>query len=124
MIVNEIKITLKVFCKTLNIPVPVTDNHESFMKNYAEHHNLSWNDLTEKVKKNREKTSNRRKQRHKQLMEELRKADEKFFLEHGSAEPKNRNCLKCNTVFFSPHGNRICVKCHKTNQEYIEGFHD
>jgi ribosomal protein S27AE len=124
MIVNETKITLKMFCKTLNIPVPSTDNHESFMQNYVIQHNLNWIDLTEKIKKNKERTSNRRKERHKQLMEELRKADEKFFSEHGSADAKNRNCLKCNNVFFSPNGNRICFKCHKTNQEYIEGFHD
>jgi hypothetical protein len=112
------------FCKTLNIPVPSTEDHQLFMKNYVEQHNLDWNNLTEKIKKNKEKTSSRRKQRHKELMEELRKADEKFFLDHGAAKAKDRNCLKCNTVFFSPNGNRICTKCHKTNQEYIEGFHD
>lgn len=121
---SEITITLKIFCKALNIPIPTTSNDVEFMENYVLEHNLNWNDLIKKIKNNKERISNRRKQRHKELMEELRRADEKFFLEHGAAKPKDRNCLKCNIIFFSSNGNRICVKCHKTNQEYIEGFHD
>lgn len=124
MIVNEIKITLKLFCKAFNLEIPETDNAEGFIKNYIAQNNLDLNFVFEKIKKSKEKNSVRRKQRHKELTEELKKADEKFFKEHGACPPKQRNCLRCNTQFYSHNGNRICIKCHKINQDFIEGFHD
>jgi len=124
MIINETKITLKLFCKAFNLEVPVTDDVESFVKNYVAQNNLDWNFVIQKIKNNKEKNSVRRKQRHKELTEELKRADEKFFKEHNACPPKYRNCLRCNTQFYSHNGNRVCIKCHKINQDFIEGFHD
>lgn len=124
MIINDVKITLKMFCKTFNIKLPDTNDHEAFIKEYVSTNNLNWDDVINKIKKNKERNSVRRKQRHKELMNELKQADERFFKEHGACQPKQRNCLRCNTQFYSHNGNRICVKCHKINQEFIEGFHD
>lgn len=124
MIINDTKITLKIFCKIFNIKPPDINDHETFIKNYVSNNNLNWDDVISKIKKNKERNSSRRKQRHKELMSELKLADEKFFKEHGACEPKQRKFLRCNTEFYSHNGNRICIKCHKINQEFIEGFHD
>jgi hypothetical protein len=114
-------INIKVFCRAFKIRMPDTSDHESFIETYIQENNLDLADVFARMKAVKERSSLRRKQRHKELTEELKLADEKFFRENGACIPKHRNCLRCNVQFYSHNGNRICPKCHKINQDYTEG---
>lgn len=110
---DGVLINIYFFCKALNIKKPDhVPDPISFMNSIVESHEVSWDDIADKVRGYRDAYKQKRRSNHKKKTEEYRKEQTEFFNSFSSVEGKMRCCLKCDTKFFSKVGNRMCDRCN------------
>lgn len=117
---NGVLINIYFFCRALGIPKPERiSDPVPFMESLVSERNLDWSEIAEKVRVYRDSYKNKRRLNHHRKAEEYKKAELEFFAVHNKASPKQRNCLRCDTVFLSKVGDRMCGKCNYVINNFL-----
>ena len=110
---NGVIISIYFFCKAAGVPKPkVVHDPITFMNKVVQEKQLDLDELTAKITIYREHHKARRRLNNQRRSACFKHEEQEFFMAHGGAKTKDRNCLRCNSVFTSHHGNRTCERCN------------
>lgn len=117
---DGVLINIYFFCKAVGIRKPErVDDPVTYMESIVEDRKLDWKAIAEKVKTYRDDYKSKRRLNHHRKAGEHKKTEEEFFAQFSRVTAKERKCLRCDSVFLSKIGERMCNRCNYVINNYL-----
>lgn len=116
---NKTQIPFSLFCKLLRIDSSQVNvaSKRDYMLAAIREKNVNIDKLAAAVEAAKENMRRARRARYAANKETIK--DERHDFEHQYSPrniSKDRSCLRCDVVFLSTHGNRVCYSCNEINK--------